>query len=257
MRLPRLSIPRTFLSILVGLASCASMLSSAQAGKIGFSLRFSADKGVIQAPDGDWSAAIASTIKSYQDALLAGKMPYVLLTNYAETASITELSMTIGDTTKNFDMVFPQVTAAPGIGYTVNSPDRVHGGVRSDLVDMGFTGFAPGKTFLFRVDIDPDDAAAGPYLDYRQTLFNAYNPSKNAIITVKFSDGYSVTGSLPDFAVYEEPPTPACSVGRSKNPVIEAYTYTKIVPEPSSLAILGVGTVGLLLLGWRRKTAVH
>ncbi|MHB1035785.1 MAG: PEP-CTERM sorting domain-containing protein [Pirellulales bacterium] len=275
------------------MASLASAISTAEAakiGKIGFSLRLSADKGVILAPDGDWAAAMASTTKSYQESLLQGKMPYLELTNFAETASITNLSITVGDTTKNFDMVFPQVTAAPGIGYTVNSLDRAHDGVRSDVLDMGFTGFGPGKSFLFRVDIDDDNPAGNPYLDFRSVLFNvdSYAPpagggavggggairapgtlpvgnyysfgtpassptaATNALVSVKFSDGYSVNGSLPNFQIYDPPLSP-CSVGRSRNQIIEAYTYTKIVPEPSSLAILAVGTVGLLLVGWRRK----
>ena len=76
-------------------------------------------------------------------------VPDVKLTNDSTVDSITQFTMTIGDTAYNFDAVYNIVNPS-SIGYTLNTPDASSsGGVRSNIDDLTFTGlsFSPGDQY--------------------------------------------------------------------------------------------------------------
>ena len=117
-------------------------------------------------------------------------------------------SITIGDlfnNTNNFDWVH-MIDYSPGITWQVVMPDAVNGAVRSDAIDILFTGFTPGKLVRFQTDIDNDQGDVDIFTDYRQVLFDlgGNNANDNSLVTVQFQQpGLPIATSsehLPDFA---------------------------------------------------------
>ena len=80
-------------------------------------------------------------------------VPTIVVTNNSPNLEITRFDLTIGNTAKNFDGAEQTVTAPPG-GTAVRTQPL--GGFRSDVVSFALTGFGPGETFTFKVDIDTD-----------------------------------------------------------------------------------------------------
>ena len=181
----------------------------AQAGLIGFTLVISGDTNV---PTMSW-------------------------TNNSTTAKITSIDITIGDTGYNYD--FAQNIIDPSGGSsTLITPDTVNGGgVRSDHANFTYTGFDPGETASFDLDIDIDSADSVE--DYRTVLFNN-GGAANAVATVAFMDGSSMGSlmlTLPDGA-----------------DDLSSYTFraeANDIPEPGTLALFGLGLAGL---GFARRS---
>ena len=110
----------------------------------------------------------------------------VLLWNKSSTAEITDLSMTIGDTTFNFDRAGLESIATDtgtALTYALDSPDAANGIVRDDTLTYTFGGFDPDDQFGFRFEIDPDSFDA--IVDYRTVLFNN-GAAPNSVISVSF-----------------------------------------------------------------------
>jgi hypothetical protein len=120
--------------------------------------------------------------------------PVVTLRNDSDpTILITGLNWSIGDTSKNFDA---SVMEAGPMTFSQTSPDNnLNGGGRSNVVLYTFTGFDPGETFSFRVDIDRDNTDSTE--DYRTVLFNN-GAAANSTITVSFSTGSPIVFAIPD-----------------------------------------------------------
>lgn len=140
-------------------------------------------------------SANAQAIGYVLDVFGSTNIPTFALTNSSDTANIESFSMTIGDTSRNFDT--GTVTSAPGISFTLNSPDtNLSGGIRSDLVDFSFSfGFEPGATFSFTADVDID--SSNTTQDYRSVLFNN-GAAPNSVITLGFSGGLNLSQEMPD-----------------------------------------------------------
>ena len=114
--------------------------------------------------------------------------PDFTLTNISDSASLIGFSLTIGDTTRNWDSVhsFTTInTSGAPLTASLLSPDQVNDGIRSDQIQMGFTGFDRGDSFTFSGDIDLDNSDTVE--DYRTVLFSN-GPSDNAVLSVTFSD---------------------------------------------------------------------
>lgn len=107
---------------------------------------------------------------------------------------LTGFKITIGDTSYNYDYVRDE-QATPGVGFTLVTPDRAIGGVRSNMVEYNFTGFTPTRSFSFEANIDPDVGTATT--NFRQILFNN-GAAPNAQATFTFSVGAPITITLPD-----------------------------------------------------------
>jgi hypothetical protein len=165
------------------------------------------------------------------------------LTNTSSSAEITGFSATIGDTTKNFDLVnniAAYTDTGSTLAWTLNSPDLLQDNVRSDVVDWTLTGFDPGDRFDFNVDID-DDMLGNTNEVFNQVFFNN-GMSPNSVITVWFTDGGatgSISMTLPDDS------TP--------NKARYDYSGTGQIPEPPTLLLLAIGMAGIGFKRWAKS----
>ncbi len=159
-------------------------------------------------------------------------VPTVTLENLSSSADITRFIMTIGNTVYNFDAAYHEVLT--GItSFTRVSPDaNDSGGVRSDQDEYTFVGFAPGGIFKFDTDVDRDNANTTE--NYRTVLFNN-GAVPNSTLTVEFTGGWSLSGTLPDYS--GDPPY--------------VFSQVQVIPLPASLWLVGGGL--LALAGLRRK----
>jgi hypothetical protein len=166
------------------------------------------------------------------------------LTNTSSSAQITGFSATIGDTSKNFDLVsnvgaFTDTGAT--LAWTLINPDMQQDNVRSDIVDWSFTGFDPGDRFDFNADID-DDTLGNTNELFDQVLFNN-GALPNSVISVQFTDGGvvgSVNMTLPDVT-----------------PTQTRYDFsaTGHIPEPATLFLVATGIAGIAAQRRNKGTA--
>jgi len=161
-------------------------------------------------------------------------IPLVELTNISDEARITEFWMSIGRTDRNYDGV-TSGSESGDLVWVLQRPDyNRSGGDRSNWVGYQFSGFDPGETFQFTVDIDLDHSDTDE--DYRIVLFNN-GGWLNSELQTTFSETSVLSGSLPDY---------------SSPPYIFSQTALAI-PEPSTVALLITAAFGLFAYGWRRR----
>lgn len=208
-------------------AALAASASAALADTAGFTLD-------ITAPNGN---AVIDT-------------PIFTLRNISQTASLTSFSLMFNPNPNNIDRVtnFTRLDDKPiQLNWTIVTPDASDGGVRSDGVQMTFTGFEardPDEGLKFSLDFDPDSGSSTP-IDFRTILWNN-GALNNAVLTVGFSDGQSFTQTLPD------------SDPSQREFHFSGQTAVSAVPEPATWAmmILGLGGVGAALRNRRRLAPV-
>jgi len=255
--------------------SCAALaalslfvaLPTARAGTIAYSMTLCEDLGVMLQPNNQILAQNAA-MKSQHVLMVERTNPYIELRNTGtENAQITHLTMSIGDTSKNFDWA-SFVQASPGVTFTVQSPDAIAGSVKSDMIVISFSGFDPGDFVRFRVGLSPDSASASSIVDYRNTLFqmNGSSSSNNSTVGVRFQNASGdeiLSRQMPDF-VNTNPftSTNLNSLGTICGmDSIVPFTFTDNgvipppIPEPSTFVLLGMGLVGLAAQRWRRRRA--
>jgi uncharacterized repeat protein (TIGR01451 family) len=124
--------------------------------------------------------------------------PTILLTNTSASERIAEFSLTIGDTTREYESVSNIIS--PGVSSTLFLPDTSSSGISSDEVLFRFAGFDPGESFQFHANIDRDNSNTNE--NYQMVLFDldGSNADDNAVVTVTFANGTTLSGHLPDFA---------------------------------------------------------
>jgi hypothetical protein len=164
--------------------------------------------------------------------------------------AITDLSISIGDTSYHWDFVAGTDPSEAATGATLLSPDRTNNnwwaaGGRSDVLSWSFSDFQAGEALTFTADLD-FDWSFGSSEDARSVLFNNdgfFWSDPNALVSATFSDGSVASLTLPDGAgtrfSFSSPGAPAS------------------VAEPSALLLAACGLLGLARLGRgpRRKRA--
>jgi len=170
--------------------------------------------------------------------------------------TITDLSITIGDTSFHFDAVGAANASEALTGASLLSPNRsqndwwVPNGT-SDTLAWSFTDFDAGESLVFSAELDVDGAIFGSWVDARVILFNNDFPfaDPNAVVSATFSDGSVAALTLPDgfflgsYAFSSGPGTGGSGAGGAT------------VPEPSVFLLMGIGLLGLAWLGEPRRPA--
>jgi len=179
--------------------------------------------------------ANAETIGFQLELSGSNNVPTFGLTNTSDTALIEAFEFTIGDITRNFDAV-TGLGDEPGKGVTpvLNSPDSNDGGgVRSDILDIGFNGFLPGILADFFVDVDRDSSNT---VENFQTVFFNNGDAMNSIASVLFSTGDRLDLTLTDELAQSPFIFTASSDGNQEPPPI---------PVPAGVWLFLGGLLGL------------
>lgn len=196
------------------------------------------------------AAALAGGVSTGANATVIGldlviggntNTPTFLVTNTSDMFDLTDFTFTIGDTSRNFDFIFEEVSH-PGGSFTLSSPDNINEGLRSDLIDITFTDFNPGETSEFGTDIDL--GLDNSFENYR-TVFLNNGALPNSIATALFSNGSSLALELPDVDI---------QLGM-RFLTFSASQNVSAVPLPAALPMMA-SVIGLFgFLGWRRRQA--
>jgi len=126
-------------------------------------------------------------------------VPTITVTNNSPTLEFNQCVLSLGDLSKHFDGNTLSVTAPVG-GTAVQVYPIA--GIRSDYAHLLLSGFGPGKTFSFQVDIDMDSTTAPDTVeDYRAVFFNNGGTANTAMTL--YSGPRSVTLTLDDRAAGE------------------------------------------------------
>ena len=182
--------------------------------------------------------------------------PSFTLTNTSTAGeTLTALSISIGDTSFNFDAVAAPDPIEAIVGASLLSPDRFQNNIwtpggTSNLLSWSFSDFQAGESFGFTVDLDIDGAFLGSWVDARFILFNNDFPfsDPNAVVSATFSDGSVAAFTLPDgfpagsYSFSSGPGTGGASAGGGAS-----------VPEPTVFLLMGIGLVGLAWFGEPRR----
>jgi hypothetical protein len=209
--------------------------------------------------------------------MMERNMPYIELLNEAESSSITEFRLTIGDNRFNFGPVenaSPVLLGSTTPGFTLSA--TTVGGLGDELVvTIGNGGLLPGQLVRFKINLDVDPAYAATYAasfgasqpDFRTVLFdmngnNVYDgvvntsSADNAQASVVFNPG----GKSEIVAFADE----TVAAGQFFNSNLRDYKAIDPVlifqiggeiPEPTSVGLAMFGlTVGMLLRGRSRRT---
>jgi hypothetical protein len=243
----------------------AGVTAAATAQTVGYDLRISESLPVLKNPN-DMHAQMMAAWTTPTTLAMARNRPYLLLENTSTVANggdgnaqLTTFSMTIGDTSQTFDWS-RLVSASPGVGVTLVTPDTKDNHLKNDVITYNFTGFTPGMQIIFHIDIDPDLATANPFTDYRQVLFTlngGSNTAGNSQTSGVFVDnGQTIhVGPTPWNNPIDNGPTVFGMqfVSHYMDDHVTSYLTGNVVPvpEPSSFALAGIGLAGLLWGGRR------
>lgn len=163
-------------------------------------------------------------------------VPTMTLTNDSTMGEqILGYSVTIGDTSRNWDFSVLERFDSDLFTATLLSPDAANEGVRSDVLEYRFTGFGAGQTFRHAGDVDTDDPLQNVLQDYSTVLYNN-GAAPNALVSVEFDNSSTLTRTLPNF----DPFGPTVVSVHEPDPVPRQASATASMPEPSMLAIWSV-----------------
>ena len=168
-------------------------------------------------------------------------IPTLSLTNISTTAMLTEFSMTIGDTSRNFDQIYTITAPAGGsatlIGGSSSQSGNNSASGRTNAFSINFSGFDPSEFARWDVDVDIDND--NTVEDYRSVFFNN-GTAQNSLVSALFSDGRTVDLTLPDGA------------NDLSSYTFTAATQVSAVPVPAALPLLATA-LGALGFASRRR----
>jgi hypothetical protein len=149
--------------------------------------------------------------------------PRLILTNTSDSAGISRFVFTIGDSDYNFDIVAPVGgETTPGVAPTLVTPDGVNDGIRSQFLEVSFTGLVPTRQASFATDVDA--GTSNITLDFTTIFFNN-GALPNASVLVEFGSAGSLSMVLPD--------------GSAPGSLF-TFAQTTDVPEPSTATLFVV-----------------
>lgn len=260
LRPQKLAFARRFCRIGLILAMGMFCAARAQAEAISYSLMLCESLDVLRDPMNKTLAMNVAWVPQHT-LMLERTMPYFELRNTSEEAVITQFSMTIGDTSKNYDWG-QLIESSPGVMFSLITPDGMPGGAKADTLVISFNGLGPGEFVRFRAGLSPDDSNASMVLDYRMVLFNmnGNDPSSNSVVTVDFQSAAgdeSLVNQFPNFAMNMPTSTSLAFPHHYMDMVMpfqlgDSGTIPPI-PEPGSLVLLGSGLLGLAAWRLRRR----
>jgi hypothetical protein len=173
--------------------------------------------------------------------------PTFTLTNQSGSATIVNMMFSIGEISYNFDFA-SNINGPAGGSVTFNMPDLANGGLRSNIIDVDFSGFDPSEAVNFSVDIDPDSSDGT--VNFKSIFFN--NPgSQNSMLFVSFSGGSYLTTTIPDYS------GPASNIFTflGSQELVGTGPIESAVPIPGTLAIVAAGLVGIGITGRQPRKA--
>lgn len=265
--MPRGLLQLVTVTNVAALLALGALSPSAQAGPVNFELRIS-ESAELTANPGNVQLSAQAANATQHELLAARDMPYIQLMNTSPpgTDQIVRFSITVGDLFNNqhhFDWL-KVVDFSPGITWAIVMPDGDNGGVRSDAIDVFFTGFTPGKIIRFQTDIDNDIGNTDMFTDYRTVLFdmNGNNATDNSLVTVQFQQSPGLplavaSDFLPDYA-FLEPTNIGIQFGPCGPDAVKTFSAAGsafVIPEPGSLALtlMGFAAVAVGCVLNRRK----
>jgi hypothetical protein len=228
-----------------------------RADTVSYSMMFAENLAVLRNPTNSNLQTLAAT-NTQHGLMLARTSPFIELKNTSDTSPITSLSMTVGNTARNFDWA-KMVEASPGVTFSLQSPDALYGLAQSDLLIINFTNFDPGDFVRFRVGLSPDAVGANPIVDYRTTFFtlNGTDTTNNSIVSVTYQTAngpMTATNVMPNYTIDGHSPTSMtfpCNFGQDTvTPFgMNGSGGDVPVPEPAGVGLAALGLAGML--AWR------
>ncbi|MGC4006647.1 MAG: PEP-CTERM sorting domain-containing protein [Pirellulales bacterium] len=257
--MPKITIARRLGLVAFALAMFVAILP-ARADYIGYEFRICENLSVLQSPNNASLQAQAVNVNQQQMSM-ARDMPYFQLINTSDvTVSLTNFRLTI-DPARAFDFdLATLISASPGITYVLNAIDEVQNGLRSKFIDITFTGFTPGKSVIFRTDIDHTTGDVNAMTDYRLVLFtpnSAGTTDQNAKLMITFNNDLNLSHeeSLPNFVTNGQVLTCICFRDTASVDTVQPFIVAQAVPEPGVWMTLGLVAVGGVIAIRRRKAA--
>jgi hypothetical protein len=250
---------------ILAIALVALAARGATAATISYSLMMCEDLGVLKDPMNK-TLMMNAAWKPQHTLMLARTMPYLELRNTSEEGELTQLSLSIGDTAKNFDWA-QLIESSPGVTFSLVTPDAVAGSAKSDTLVINFIGLGPGEFVRFRSGLSPDISAGSMISDYRMTFFEmdgGGDTSGNSLVKVQFNTSggpQALEKQMPNFA-FGMPTSTTMAFKDHYMDMIMPFTLTDEggepsdgpeIPEPGTLVLLGVGMLGLAAVRLGRR----
>jgi hypothetical protein len=187
----------------------------------------------------------------------ANNNPVIMITNTSATAEISNFMMTITDPNSVYNalkLLQNPLGATPGAPFTNN----VWGGP-TKTIDIALpTALAPNQSLVFAVNLGPVGGFPNPsWVPGYQNIFFNQPSNMNAQLAVMFFDPASPSNVqtfnsvLPPLT--EMDPMITVTSACCSTPPTSVFQTSFVVPEPTSAALVALGSLPLGMLVWRKR----